>query len=59
MGMGMNYNKWLTRNLKQLTINYKSRNITSNLDEFCRYVYTGIINGCWLPVEYTYKIINS
>ena len=55
----MNYNKWLTRNLKQLTINYKSRNITSNLDEFCRYVYTGIINGCWLPVEYTYKIINS
>ena len=55
----MNYNKWLTRNLKQLTINYKSRNITSNLDEFCRYVYTGITNKFWLPVEYTYKIINS
>ena len=59
MGMGMMYNKWLTRNLKQLTINYKSRNITSNLDEFCRYVYTGITNKFWLPVEYTYKIINS
>ena len=52
----MNYNKWLIENLEQLTINYKSRDITSSFDEFCRYVYTGIINKCWLPVEYTYKV---
>ena len=55
----MNYNNWLIENLEQLTINYKSRDISSTLDEFCRYVYTGIINECWLPVEYTYGIINS
>ena len=56
----MNYNKWVIRILEQLTINYKNSNIKdSELYEFCEYVYCGIINGCWLPVEYTYGIINS
>ena len=56
----MNYNKWVIRNLEQLTANYKNSNIKdSELYEFCEYVYCGIINGCWLPVEYTYGIINK
>jgi len=52
----MNYNKWVEKNWIQLSHNYNSRDITSSFDEFCRYVYTGIINNCWLPVEYTYKV---
>jgi len=52
----MNYNKWVEKNWIQLSHNYNSRDITSSFDEFCRYVYTGAINNCWLPVEYTYKV---
>ena len=59
MGMGMNYNKWVENNWIQLSHNYNSRDIESSFDEFCEYVYCGIINGAWLPVEYTYGIINS
>ncbi len=52
----MNYNKWLIENLEQLTINYKSRDITSSFEHFCECVFVGMKNKCWLPVEYTYKI---
>ena len=55
----MNYNKWVEENYLQLSHNYNNRDIESSFDEFCGYIYTGIINGCWLPVEYTYGIINS
>ena len=52
----MNFDKWVEKNYIQLSHNYNKRDISSSFDEFCRYVYTGIINKCWLPVEYTYKI---
>ena len=53
MGMGMNYNKWVETNYLQLSHNYNNRDISSSFDEFCGYIYMGIINKCWLPVEYT------
>ena len=55
----MNYNKWVEENWLALSHNYNNRDIDSSFDEFCGYIYMGIINGCWLPVEYTYGIINS
>ena len=51
----MSYNTWVTRNLEQLTINYKSRYkfiYKTSFQEFCDYIYTGIKNGCVLPKEY-------
>ena len=56
----MNYNTWLIKNLEQLTINYKSRDITSTFEYFCECVFVSMNNKyCWLPVEYTTGIINS
>ena len=56
----MNYNTWLIKNLEQLTINYKSRDITSTFEHFCECVFVSINNKyCWLPVEYTTGIINK
>ena len=48
----MSYNKWVEINWIALSHNYNSRNIKSSFDKFCNYIYTGIINGCWLPDEY-------
>ena len=52
----MNYNNWVEINWIQLSHNYNNMDIESSFDEFCRYIYTGIINKCWLPVEYTYGL---
>ena len=49
----MNYNKWVEKNWLALSHNYNNRNLSSSFDKFCNYIYTGIINGCWLPDEYT------
>ena len=57
MGMGMNYNKWVDYNWIALSRNYNNRNISSSFDKFCGYIYMGIINGCWLPEEYTKGIL--
>ena len=55
----MNYNTWVEDNWLNLSRNYNSINTTDNFDYFCEYVYTGLKNKCWLPVEYTTGIINS
>ena len=55
----MNYNNWVENNWLQLSHNYNKRDIESSFDEFCRYIYTGIINKCYVPVEYTHGIINK
>ena len=49
----MNFDKWVENNLIALSHNYNSRNIQASFDDFCGYIYMGIINKCWLPVEYT------
>ena len=48
----MNFDEWVDYNWIALSHNYNSRNLTSTFDEFCNYIYAGIINGCWLPDEY-------
>ena len=55
----MSYNEWVDYNWIALSHNYNSRNLTSTFDEFCNYIYAGIINGCWLPDEYTIGVINK
>ena len=52
----MNFDKWVENNWIQLSHNYNSRDISSPFEYFCEFIYVGLKNKCWLPIEYTYGI---
>ena len=55
----MKCDEWVDYNWIALSNNYNNRNLTSTFDEFCNYIYAGIINGCFVPDEYTIGVINK
>ena len=55
----MSYNQWSVRNLDALSENYKSRFEfvkDTPFYEYCDYIYTGVINGCYIPEEHLKNI---
>ena len=55
----MSYNQWIVRNLDALSENYKSRFEfvkDTPFYEYCDYIYTGVINGCYIPKEHLKNI---
>ena len=56
----MNYNEFINYNFKQLSHNYKNRQthvFKTHFYEYCKYVYVGMKNNAWMPVEHTKGII--
>ena len=55
----MNFDNWVQENYLDLSRNYNSRCLDDSFQHFCEHIYVGIINGVWLPGEYTKGIINK
>ena len=52
----INYAEFINYNFKQLSRNYKNRQkhiFKTHLYEYCKYVYVGMKNNAWMPVEHT------
>ena len=56
----INYAEFLNYNFKQLSRNYNKRHkhiFKTYFYEYCKYIYTGMKNNAWMPVEHTKGII--
>ena len=53
----MNLNEFINHNYLNLSRNYNNRQLTSNFNEYCEFIFVGMKNNVWLPGEYTTGII--